>query len=176
LINHDEIIPNEIKKNPIHYTMIKKLKDLGLTKNESKIYIYLSETGPKRMTVLANETKIPRTETYLLLKFLKLKGAVKQSLERPIKVSALPIGNVIESIIKLHQKRIEELNSKKNEIIEEWNLIQARSKLSDSKSSKIESLSEKYGRSNEFREEFKRSLKKYRKKTEEELNKNQDSQ
>ena len=106
MINHDQIISSEKEnKNPIHNIMIKKLKELGLTKNESKIYIHLSKSGPQKMTILSKETKIPRTETYLLLKFLKLKGAVKQSIERPIKVSALPIENVIDTIINLHQKR-----------------------------------------------------------------------
>lgn len=173
MINHDQTIPSEIEsKIPIQNMMIKKLKELGLTKNESKIYIHLSKIGPQKMTVLSNETKIPRTETYLLLKFLKLKGAVKQSIERPIKVSALPIENVIDTIINLHQKRIEELNLKKDEIIEEWRTIQIKSKPLDSDYSKFESAAKKYVRAHEFREEFKQNLKKYRKNIEE-INKDQ---
>jgi len=168
MINHDQIISRETEnKTPIQNIMIKKLKKLGLTKNESKIYIHLSKSGPQKMTLLSKETNIPRTETYLLLKFLKLKGAVQQSVERPIKVSALPIENVIDTIINLHQKRIEELNSKKNEIIEDWKSIQIKIKSSDSDYSKIESAAKKYVRAHEFREEFKQNLKKYKKNIEE---------
>jgi len=153
-------------------TMIKKLKELGLTKNESKIYICLSENGAQKVLAISKITNIPRTETYLLLKFLKLKGAVKQSITRPVRISAMPIENVIESIIKSHQKKIDELNFKKDEIIEEWNLIQIENKSPESDYSKIESATEKYARLHEFREEFKRNLKHYRQKIEEETSKN----
>lgn len=173
MIKQDDVSSKETeKKAQFQNTMIKKLKELGLTKNESKIYICLSENGPQKVLAISKIANIPRTETYLLLRFLKLKGAVKQSITRPVRISAMPIENVIESIIKSHQEKIDQINLKKNEIIDEWNQILIENKSPRSDFSKIESATEKYVRLHEFREEFKRNLKNYRQNIEKETRKN----
>ncbi|MBA4454840.1 MAG: TrmB family transcriptional regulator, partial [Nitrosopumilaceae archaeon] len=56
-----------------------KLRDFGLTKNESKIYVYLSKSGPQKAIEISRNENIPRTETYHLLSNLELKGIVVPS-------------------------------------------------------------------------------------------------
>ena len=43
------------------------LKKLGLTKNESKVYTYLNKNGLTKAKTIAQNQKIPRTQTYHLL-------------------------------------------------------------------------------------------------------------
>ena len=39
------------------------LKKLGLTKNESKVYIYLNKNGSTKAKIIAQNQEIPRTQT-----------------------------------------------------------------------------------------------------------------
>ena len=161
----DNSLQDNVSLDQIRAIVQKKLQEFGFTKNESKIYDYLSRRGPEKALVISKQTKIPRTEIYHLLKNLQEKGAIEQSISRPIKVSSLPIKNTLESIIKLNQKKIDQLNDKKNEIIELWNLIQTKGKYSKPDYSKIESATKKYLDSHQFRQDFKQKLKKLKDKS-----------
>ena len=101
-----------------------KLRDFGLTKNESKIYVFLSKSGPKKAIEISTEEKIPRTETYHLLSNLEAKGIITTSIQRPTRFSAVSIEKAIESILHSKQKRIEDLKILKHDMIELWDLFQ----------------------------------------------------
>ena len=161
----DNPLQNNVSLDQIRSLVQRKLQDFGFTKNESKIYDYLSKKGPKKALEISKQTKIPRTEIYHLLKNLQEKGAVEQSISRPIKVSSLPIKHTLESIINLNQKKIEQLKEKKNEIIELWNLIQTNGKYTKSDYSKIEFATKKYLDSHQFRQDFKKKLKELKEKS-----------
>ncbi len=49
------------------------LQKLGLTQNESKVYLYLNKNGSKKAKKIAENQKIPRTQTYHLLTALQNK-------------------------------------------------------------------------------------------------------
>ena len=104
----EEPIANN-KSNQEHLVLAlqEKLRDFGLTKNESKIYVFLSKYGPKKAIEISSDEKIPRTETYHLLASLEMKGIVESSIQRPTKFSAVIIEKAIESIIQNQQKRMQ---------------------------------------------------------------------
>jgi len=136
-----------------------KLRDFGLTKNESKIYIFLSKSGPKKAIEISTEEKIPRTETYHLLSNLETKGIVEPSVEKPTRFSAVKIEKAIESIIRNQEKKIRELKILKNDMVELWNSFQKIRKSTKSEMSKFESAMRKYAKSDRLRKNFQRSLK-----------------
>ena len=136
-----------------------KLRDFGLTKNESKIYVFLSKSGPKKAIEISTEEKIPRTETYHLLSNLETKGIVEPSVEKPTRFSAVKIEKAIESIIRNQEKKIGELKILKNDMIELWNSFQNIRKSTKSEMSKFESAMRKYAKSDRLRKNFQRSLK-----------------
>ena len=142
-----------------------KLRDFGLTKNESKIYVFLSKYGPKKAIEISRDEKIPRTETYHLLSSLEMKGIVESSIQRPTKFSAVIIEKAIESIIQNQQKRIEELKSLKQDMIVLWNLSQNMKFKKKSDFLKLESAMKKYAKSRKFSTSFKRKLKEMREKS-----------
>lgn len=53
------------------------LTDLGLTKNEQRIYLFLLSNGISSPSDIARETKIQRTNTYYVLDLLKEKRLIK---------------------------------------------------------------------------------------------------
>jgi len=101
-----------------------KLQDFGVTKNESKIYLFLSKHGPKKAIEISREEKILRTEIYHLLTNLEAKGIITPTFDRPTRFSALTIEKAIESILHSKQKRIEDLKILKHDMIELWDLFQ----------------------------------------------------
>jgi len=136
-----------------------KLRDFGLTKNESKIYVFLSKSGPKKAIEIATEERIPRTETYHLLSNLETKGIVEPSVEKPTRFSAVAIEKAIESIIRNQENKIGELKILKNDMVELWNSFQKIRKHTKSDISKFESAMRKYAKSERSRKNFQRSLK-----------------
>ena len=136
-----------------------RLRDFGLTKNESKIYIFLSKSGPKKAIEISTEEKIPRTETYHLLSNLEIKGIVEPSVEKPTRFTAVVIEKAIESIIRNQETKIGELKILKNDMVELWNSFQKIRKITKSDVSKFESKMRKYAKSDRLRKNFQRSLK-----------------
>lgn len=57
--------------------LYKELKSLGLSKTESKIYIFLLTNGISTPTQIAKGTSVMRTNTYNVLNSLKDKGLIK---------------------------------------------------------------------------------------------------
>ena len=96
------------------------LMKLGLTKNESKLYIYLNKNGLKEAKEIAQYQKIPRTQTYHLLTGLQNKGIVTETFARPTKFEGIELESALDILINYKQKRIEELQLMRSELSELW--------------------------------------------------------
>ena len=136
-----------------------KLQDFGVTKNESKIYVFLSKHGTKKAIEISREEKIPRTVTYHLLTTLEAKGIITPTFDRPKRFSAVTIEKAIESILHNKQKKIEDLKILKHDMVELWNSFQNIRKSTKTDISKFESAKRKYAKSKRLRKNFQRSLK-----------------
>src|SRR3989344_2831988 len=89
----------------------KLLADIGLTPEETKIYLFLLEAGPNTVGTLATKVAIPRPSLYGLLKKLQKKGMVVESLKNGVKLfSAEPYAK----IEKVFDQQIELLENKRN--------------------------------------------------------------
>ena len=142
-----------------------RLRDFGLTKNESKIYVFLSRNGPQKAIEISKAENIPRTETYHLLSTLEEKGIVSPSIQRPTRFFAAKIEEAIESIIQNHEKRIEELKILKNDMTDLWNIFHNLSFNKKSDVLKFESAMKKYTKSSKSRTNLKNKLKQIRQKS-----------
>ncbi len=96
------------------------LMELGLTKNESKLYIYLNKNGLKEAKEIAQNQKIPRTQTYHLLTALQNKGMVIMVSDRITKYEGIEFEKVVDILINNDLKRIEELQLMRSELSELW--------------------------------------------------------
>jgi len=96
------------------------LKKLGLTQNESKVYTYLSKNGSKKAKEIAQNQKIPRTQTYHLLTALQNKGMITVISGRITKFEGIGFEKVLDILINYELKRIEELQLMRSELSELW--------------------------------------------------------
>ena len=93
---------------------------LGLTQNESKIYLYLNKNGSTKARDVAQNQKMPRTQIYHLLNALQNKGIIIETSERPTKFEGIELESALDILIDYKQKRIEELQLMRSELSELW--------------------------------------------------------
>jgi len=96
------------------------LTKLGLTKNESRVYTYLNKNGLTKAKIIAQNQKIPRTQTYHLLNELQNKGIVTMISGTPTKFQGIEFEKALDILINNEIKRIEELQLMRNELSELW--------------------------------------------------------
>ena len=162
----EESISNSISnQEQIIIALKEKLRDFGLTKNESKIYIYLSKVGPQKAIKISVDENIPRTEAYHLLSNLENKGIVIPSIQKPTRFAAVEIEKAIESIIENQLKKIEELKLLKEDMVDLWRSFEKMSNYSKAEVSKFESAMKKYAKSEALRKDLKTKIKKMKQKS-----------
>ncbi len=110
-IDRDEQIANSA------YEMLLRL---GLTQNESKVYIYLNKNGSKKANDISQNQKIPRTQTYHLLHELQKKGMITVISDRISKFAGIEFEKVLDILINNELKKIEELQLMRDELSELW--------------------------------------------------------
>jgi len=118
-------IPKPLDSNNERYDQISNsaqeiLQKLGLTQNELKVYLYLNKNGSKKAKEIAQNQKIPRTQTYHLLTALQNKGIVIMVSDRITKFEGIEFEKVLDILINNELKRIEELQSMRSELSELW--------------------------------------------------------
>jgi sugar-specific transcriptional regulator TrmB len=118
-------IPKPLDSNNERYDLISNsaqeiLQKLGLTQNELKVYLYLNKNGSKKAKEIAQNQKIPRTQTYHLLTALQNKGMVIVVSDRITKFEGIEFEKVLDILINNELKRIEDLQSMRSELSELW--------------------------------------------------------
>ena len=63
--------------------VLKTLENLGFTKGEAELYVYLSKKGPLEEEVLLDSLKITKKKLDVQLKNLDKKGIIEVSREQP---------------------------------------------------------------------------------------------
>ena len=101
----------------------KRLEKFGLTKNQSKVYLYLSKNGPHSANELTKLLKLPRTETYHLLTVLQNKGIVLGKFGKPNKFDSLPFEKTLSILVNNEKIRITELTKQGDELTNLWEKI-----------------------------------------------------
>ena len=118
-------IPKSFDRDSDRYEQIansvqEMLMKLGLTQNESKIYLYLNKNGSTIARDVAQNQKIRRTQIYHLLTALQNKGIVTLISDTPAKFEGIEFEKVLDILINYKQKRIEELQLMRSELSELW--------------------------------------------------------
>ena len=107
---------NTLKGEEISNYVCGFLKKLGLTENELKVYLYLNKNGTKKAKEIAQNQKIPRTQTYHLLTALQNKGIVVVISGRITKFEGIEFEKMLDILINNEQKRIEALQLMRNQL------------------------------------------------------------
>jgi sugar-specific transcriptional regulator TrmB len=91
---------------------ISTMMDLGLTKNQTKIYLTLIELGPSKAEEISKVSEITRQDIYRVMPTLQAMDLIEASLSRPRIFKALPLQETISTLFNHREKEIAELKER----------------------------------------------------------------
>jgi sugar-specific transcriptional regulator TrmB len=98
----------------------KTLYRLGLSKNETKVYIYIARTGEHKASEISEALSLHRTETYRILRDLEKKGLISSVFEKPLRFIATPFEKALEILIETKKMKIDLLEKRKESLVNLW--------------------------------------------------------
>ncbi|MEM2147606.1 MAG: helix-turn-helix domain-containing protein, partial [Candidatus Bathyarchaeia archaeon] len=98
----------------------KTLHRLGLSKNETKVYIYIARTGEHKASEISEALSLHRTETYRILRDLEKKGLISSVFEKPLRFIATPFEKALDILIETRKMKIDLLEKRKESLVDIW--------------------------------------------------------
>jgi len=106
---------------------LRKLKALGLTEYEAKVYLQLVIKGELDAYELSKASEVPLPRVYQVLEELKKKGFVREALGRPKRFDAVPPLNAVDNLkryveegLKAELNRISEVGREVQSILDPY--------------------------------------------------------
>jgi sugar-specific transcriptional regulator TrmB/CBS domain-containing protein len=103
--------------------ILKFLQNLGFSKREVQVYMFLAKSGAQSTSFVAKRLKMERVQAYRTFKKLQEKGFIEATLERPTRFTVVPFSNLLESFIESKKIEVENLNEQKESLINSWRTI-----------------------------------------------------
>lgn len=107
----------------------KTLEQVGLSEQESKIYLYLVSHGLSTIHSISNGTKITRTALYPILKEMEAKKIAKQNKTKAVIQYQAESPKSIQQLLKKRQNELEELSFDLDATISKLNSLYAHDPL-----------------------------------------------
>lgn len=101
LVSH----PSSIQIQAVN-DIVADLQDYGLTRNEARVLVFLTKTGPSKASEVARAVQINRTETYRTIRNLQRRGLVEATLERPVRFQSVPFDKSLQVLIDERKARL----------------------------------------------------------------------
>jgi len=111
--------------------ILKTLTELGLTRIDSQIYIYVSKRGPLRGREIAQALGMSKQQLYRSLKNLQIRGLVDCTLEYPAQFSALPFDKAVDLSIQVKLAEAQRIKESKHELLSNWQSMSVGDTLSN---------------------------------------------
>lgn len=103
--------------------ILKTLENLGLTKPDAQIYIFLGKKGPQGARDIAKSLRVPRQTLYRAIKHLQSKGIITATITRPAKFGAVPFERVLDLFVKARAEEVHRIEQDKNSLLSDWRSI-----------------------------------------------------
>lgn len=84
--------------------ILKFLQNLGLSKREIQVYLFLAKSGAQSTSFVAKRLKMERVQAYRTFKKLQEKGFIEATLERPTRFTVVPFEALLETYIETKKK------------------------------------------------------------------------
>jgi len=108
--------------------VFKTLTNLGLSKLEARVYIYLAKRNPQKARDIVKALKLIKQQIYPTLRRLQSKGMVTSTLERPARFSAVPFEKMLDLCMKAKMEEAQRIQQNRDELISDWQAIKIREK------------------------------------------------
>ena len=103
--------------------VLKTLEDIGLTKIEAKVYVFLAKKGTQKAQDAAKQLKIAKQQLYPSLKALQSRSIVIATLEHPARFSAAPFEKALDLLAKAKMEEAKIIQQNKNSLLSDWQSI-----------------------------------------------------
>jgi len=100
--------------------IIQFLRNLGLSKRETDVYLFLAKSGVASTSLVAKRLKIERVQAYRIFKKMQDKGFIATTLERPTRFTAVPFEELLESFISTKKTEVQNLVDQKENLTASW--------------------------------------------------------
>ena len=105
--------------------ILKFLQNLGFSKREVQVYMFLAKSGAQSTSFVAKRLKMERVQAYRTFKKLQEKGFIEATLERPTRFTVVPFINLLESFIEAKRGEVESLSTQKESLLNSWKTVSA---------------------------------------------------
>jgi sugar-specific transcriptional regulator TrmB/CBS domain-containing protein len=105
--------------------ILKFLQNLGFSKREVQVYMFLDKSGAQSTSFVAKRLKMERVQAYRTFKKLQEKGFIEATLERPTRFTVVPFESLLEAFIETKRGEVESLNSQKENMLTSWRSVSA---------------------------------------------------
>ncbi|MGZ4851408.1 MAG: TrmB family transcriptional regulator, partial [Candidatus Bathyarchaeia archaeon] len=106
-----------------HEQVLKTLQDLGFTRLDSQIYIYLAKKGTHRGAEITKALKVQKQPLYRCLKHLQSKGIVTATLEHPARFAAVSFEKVVDIFVKAKMAEAQSIEENKSRLLANWQAL-----------------------------------------------------
>lgn len=117
---HSDLLTN---LQNLTYTVEEGLARMGLTHNESKVYVFLAKTGARKASEIAKVLNLPRTETYNILGSLQKKGLVTCTMHYPVAFVAVPFEGALNTLLGMGKEKLVTLEEQGRVLLGTWSSI-----------------------------------------------------
>lgn len=100
--------------------IIQFLRNLGLSRRETDVYLFLAKHGVSSTSFVAKRLKIERVQAYRIFKKMQEEGFIATTLERPTRFTAVPFEELLESFINARKTEVQNLVDQKENLISSW--------------------------------------------------------
>ncbi len=105
--------------------ILKFLQNLGFSKREVQVYMFLAKSGAQSTSFVAKRLKMERVQAYRTFKKLQEKGFIEATLERPTRFTVVPFINLLETFIDAKRGEVENLSLQKESLLASWRTVSA---------------------------------------------------
>lgn len=105
--------------------ILKFLQNLGFSKREIQVYMFLAKSGAQSTSFVAKRLKMERVQAYRTFKKLQEKGFIEATLERPTRFTVVPFETLLESFIEAKKGEVNNLSAQKESLLTSWQSISA---------------------------------------------------
>jgi sugar-specific transcriptional regulator TrmB len=103
--------------------MLKALMDLGLSRTDAEVYLFLAAKAPQKATDIANALKMKNQQLYPSLRNLQIKGIINCTSEHPQLFSAVPIEDALSAFISADLEEARYMEKNREQILSLWRSI-----------------------------------------------------
>jgi sugar-specific transcriptional regulator TrmB len=100
--------------------ILKSLQDLGLTRDEAEVYVYLAKKGPQTKKTLIETLKKDSGEITIALKGLEEKQITTRKSKQSTLFSAIPFEKLLTNYAKIKVSQIKKIEQKRLTMITDW--------------------------------------------------------